>query len=359
MMDSVVTVNGAFEIRVVGADERQLASIRWHLGASRAARNGEPDLTIVFSDVVPPASGIRVGSDVVDSRGYLYLSERGAWVRLDPALLGTPSTVTCDRRLTHVPYLQDFVTLGLLRIGAPAIHGASCVFADATILAAAWSGGGKTEVLLGLVAAGARPMADEWTILGPAPGVIRGLSSPVRLTRRHGRLWPNAHRSLHWTQRVRIRGAASAADAFDRFARPSRVGRHVAELIRSRSHVDVDARQLFGDSLVSDARPLDVLLIIERSELPRVRLIETDAAAVAARMAFAHTHHRRVLMDHLAAAGFVHPDAVSRGGDGGTLELERTTAERLLSGVPSFILRLPRRWSGREVAQLIAERISA
>jgi hypothetical protein len=153
------------------------------------------------------------------------------------------------------------------------LHGGAVVLDDRGVLATGWSKGGKTEIVLGLMARGGRFVADEWCYLLPGDREVLGLKHPVRVW--EWQLAQSPHLTAALTSRQRARLAVTKQLA--------RVRPLSAQLTPTLG-VSAPPVHLFGADRLLDRCRLDVLVLVESYDDSSIRATRIDGAEVATRM---------------------------------------------------------------------------
>lgn len=306
---------------------------------------GEPELTLRYVDDLPLHGPLRtVGRDDGAFTDDAFVIRRGrrpiAIVPLER--IGQPGAELMVLRGSGAPArLVSLVNLGLLGHGRIALHAAAVECDGRGIAACGWSGSGKTEVLLGYVARGARVVGDEWIHATPATGRLVGLPEPVRVQDWHLAQVPELADRIGRRARLAMRGAAVVerlSRTVGTAARPvpgSGLLRAGAGRAAGRRHRDIAPERLLPADRRAAATSLDVLYLLETGLDPAIRVEPIDPARVAARMALAHVHHRRALLDWYWQARYAFPDRTNP-----LLErieaVERDRLETLFASRPAF-----------------------
>ncbi|MDT7581513.1 MAG: hypothetical protein QOK35_2777 [Pseudonocardiales bacterium] len=293
-------VHGLVALRLVGAPAHVLARVSRELGAPRASQDREPDLTIRFVDDLPAHGYLRLLGlhDAAFDDEYFYLLDaQRQRARIDFARLGEPGEIVCERGIAEVPLLVPLLGLHLARTGHVLLHAASFVHRGHGVLVTGWQKGGKTETLLPFMAAGARYVADEWTVVGGGhdggePGMY-GLSSIARVWDWHLREVPELWDRITPAQRARLRVWRAYRRLYRTLPRHDHLRSWPVRLLRQVS-VDggaawqgVDAvppARLFGDRVETGRAPLDRIFLPVLGRDGAVDVLPTDARTVAARM---------------------------------------------------------------------------
>ena len=79
-----------------------------------------------------------------------------------------------------MPHLVALVNVTALAKGVLPLHATAFTAGSTGVLVVGWSKGGKTETLLGCMAAGAEYVGDEWVYLTD-DGQMLGLPEPIRV----------------------------------------------------------------------------------------------------------------------------------------------------------------------------------
>jgi hypothetical protein len=85
------------------------------------------------------------------------------------------------------------------------LHSCAFRYRGAGTVVAGWQKGGKTEMLLAFMAAGAQYLADEWTIISPDGRTVYGLPGIVQIWSWHLRHVPPYWKRLRRSERARLR----------------------------------------------------------------------------------------------------------------------------------------------------------
>ena len=287
------------------------------VGPFRHALDRPADVTVRFVDELP-LDGVRlVGVDdaAFDERAFYVLAgprRSRVVVRIPVENLGGPCEVVCRRGVAGVPYLREILNLTVLANGAMPVHAAAFELRGVGTLVTGWSRGGKTEILLAAMAAGARYVGDDWVYVDAAGNRLHGMWSRSRSGTGPRRL-PG--------QRVRS-PAATRGDA-----RRSRRGRRGASyrpggrpsgraLLDRRGSVRVPPDALFGSGACLLDTSFDRLLLGVSHAAPEIAVTQGDPEEVARRMAPCLAYEHRELIALRQRFRFAFPDAAGPGLDG-------------------------------------------
>ncbi|HUS16381.1 MAG TPA: hypothetical protein VM536_15395 [Chloroflexia bacterium] len=189
-------VHGLLTIRLRNAPRPLVDSVAYELGLRPGVGSGPADLTITCMDRLPEAGPLRLlglHQAGFDAQHFYLFDAAGRRARIDFAGLGGGTEILCESGLRHVPLLIPLVALHLLGTGHVLLHASSFVFRGQGVLVTGWQKGGKTEMLLPFMAAGADYIADEWTIVGGRPPALYGLARVARLWEWHFQYLPAAY----------------------------------------------------------------------------------------------------------------------------------------------------------------------
>jgi hypothetical protein len=301
---------------------------------------GTADLTIRYVDDLRLRGPIRsVGRDQGAYTDDAFVLRRGsqAIAVLPLDRVGADDAEVRMLRGAGVPAsFIGLINLGLLGHGRVALHGSAVVHEGRGVAAVGWSGSGKTEVLLGFMARGASAVGDEWLHADPGLGRIAGLPEPVRVEERHLRELPMLAERIPRRRRVGM----AAGSALGWVPGLGAVGR-ATERLGPRTYADVPPARLFGKARLAASASLDVVVWLETGVGDTIRTEPIDPASVAARLAFAHIHHRRALLALYWQARYAFPDRAN-----GLLDdieaLERDRIGRCFADRPAVRVTHPR-----------------
>jgi hypothetical protein len=223
------------------------------------------------------------------------------------------------------------------------LHAAAFDLDGVGVLVTGWSKGGKTEVLMGAAAAGARYIGDEWVYL-TTDGRMHGIPEPIRLWDWHLDQLPEVRRRLGTGTRARLGLLGIAIGAIRAIPRglrrgPLRLARRALPVLEGQRHVDVPPEQLFDDLRDQTGR-LDRVILVESAAGPGIDVRGVDADEVAHRMIASLLFERQDLVALSLQARFAFPDleipALA------TFEArQRDLLERCLAGRPAYVVTHP------------------
>jgi hypothetical protein len=298
-------VHGLVTIRLIGATQSIVDWVIQVLGPSQGAPADEPDICVRFTNSVTSRRNLRFlggRSAAFDGEDFYLLDDCGRCARIEFDRLGERCALLCERGVGVIPLLVPILGLRLLRKGHVLLHCSSFVYDGKGIAVAGWETGGKTEMLLAFMAAGAQYLADEWTIVSAADGQVRGLASHVQIWS-----WQFDDLPAYWSRisahdRRHIRLSRLSQRLYQalpgvehRQGVPARILRHLARGAASAGRATASPHVLFGGHVWSGPARLD------RVFLPLVTpgataVVPVDAQDVARRMVASLAYERRYLL---------------------------------------------------------------
>ena len=342
-MTSGYIIGDRLTVALIEPEPRHVRKISRELGL-QPVPVGVPDVELHFVDLggerrsPSDASGLDLG------RGPLLPGRTAggsAWcqVVLDDAKV---LRIECDRTLNSPPSLAEILNLVLLGHDVLPVHAASVLWNGQGVMVAGWRGGGKTDALLALLSFGARLIADEWTLVGPEAGMMRALSSPVRLRSRHLAELPALRSLVSGSARRRLRALSTLRAATAPFGGMhgsiGRLARGLGSRLADAAHVDLPM-----DHLRVEPGPIpthSVVALMPVSGQPR-RPYRIELLELTERLAHVHQHHRQGLMQQYHQFRYAYPDRASAIFERAT-DTERALIGRLLSGVPAWVCEVNR-----------------
>jgi hypothetical protein len=201
------TIHGLVTIRLVDAPQHVAKALVRTLGRSHGSASAEPDITIRFVDTLPIKGRLRflgLNEAAFDDDYFYVLDDLGYRVRVDFDRLGEPCELVCERGIKSIPLILPILGLRFLRKRHILLHSGSFVYAGKGILVAGWQKGGKTELSLPYIAAGAEYMSDEWTVVSAETGTLYGLTGIAQIWSWHFRYMPQFWARVSKTDRLRI-----------------------------------------------------------------------------------------------------------------------------------------------------------
>jgi hypothetical protein len=318
-------LDGRTLVRLIDAAPRDADAVRSRLGLQpfddEADGDSGADLTIRYVDDLGLRGALRmVGRDEGAYTDDAFVERRNRRpVGIVPLeRIGVADGEIVMVRGTGAPRrLVSLLNLAVLGHGRVALHGSAVVHRDRGIAAVGWSGSGKTDVLLGFMARGALAVGDEWLLATPGEGRVVGLPTPVRVEAHHIRQLP----ALRDRIPMAARAAMGVAGVFERG------GRAVASVggrLGARRYVDVSPAKLFGGDRLASSADLDAVIWLEPAAADTVEVVPVEPAEIARRLAFAHVHHRRSLLQWYWQGRYAFPERANPLlDDNGTVECER------------------------------------
>ena len=345
-------LHGLSRVRLIDASPAETAAVARQLGAIRAARAGEPDLTVRFVDRLAPASPlIQLGLEEAGftDEGFLLMQgKHGARVRVRIPFeqIGDSCEIVCERGLPAVPLLIPILNLTVLSRGSLPLHASAFNYRGTGVLATGWSKGGKTETLLAAMARGAEYVGDEWVYLSP-DGRMAGIPEPIRLWDWHMQQLPAITRQLGRDDRFRLRAAMAAfrlaqagAQGPARRLPPGKFAARALPLLQRQTGLNVDPFQLFGAKCCPMQGRLDCILFVVSRDAPEIVVEPIAPEEVAERMVFSLQYERRPFMDHYLKFRFAFPERANAWVERAE-EVQRDLLLRTFAGKPAYVVYHP------------------
>ena len=339
-------LHGLAGVRVVDGDDVDVAAVAAQLGPLPRRLDREPDIVIRFVDRIEHRSRLRyLGARDTGwtDDGFFVLRSRKepVVVRLPMDRIGGPCEIVAERGVPAIPFLIAVLNLSVLGNGALPLHAAAFELDGVGTLITGWSKGGKTELLMAAVGAGARYIGDEWVYL-TIDGTMRGIPEPIRLWDWHLDQLPTAREHLGLGDRVKLRGIP-ALRRIDRATPrrlrrfpPNRLLHRAMPVLEGQLHVDLPPERLFGP-LGALIGSVDRVLFVVSAAGPETTVEPIDAADVARRMAASLAYERNDLMLLWHQARFTDPDLRNEHLE--TFETrQQALLETILAGRPAWVV---------------------
>lgn len=299
-------LHGLVGVRLLDADHGDVASVRRQLGPIDAVLDREPDITIRFVDELrsAPLTLVGVGDSGFTEDSFFLLRGRGgaqgrACIPLDQ--VGATIEIVCERRLTAVPLLLAVVNMTALAKGVLPLHATAFTARSTGVLVTGWSKGGKTEVLLGSMDAGAEYVGDEWIYLTD-DGRMLGIPEPIRIWSWQFNQMSALRRARTMRQRARLSALDGLAGLAARCARTRLPGsaflRKVTPVLDRQTFLQVAPADLFGPDKVALHGRLDVVVLVMSHESKQTTTRPASPHEVAERMRASLEEERALLMTY-------------------------------------------------------------
>jgi hypothetical protein len=313
------SVQGVLTIRLIEPPPAVVENVKVRLGASGPHRSPEPDLVVRFRDEPRDPATLRfldLNGAAFDDQHFYVLDGDGNSSRIDFRALGGPMEIVCTRGISAIPFLESLVGLGLLAKGLVLLHASAFVWDGKGVLAAGWRKGGKTELLLGFMAAGADYVADEWTIVSPGERSVLGLQGVVQIWSWQLRYVPAYWARIGRRQRLRIRLVRLYQHVY---GIAPQVGRRLPYFLRRLAAEGGNARlgqarsspaELFGDRVWDGKVGIDHVFLATAAE-GETRVREIDPGEITERMVASLAYERRHLLAAYDQFRFAFPDRKS------------------------------------------------
>jgi hypothetical protein len=313
-------LHGIVGIRLIDASPLHLAELRSELAPiepSLPDSPREPDVVIRFVDRIQTSAPVcAVGLDGAEFAGDAYLvgvpGSRGrASIPLDR--VGDRCEILCEKTLPRVPLLRPIVHLTALARGVAPTHASAVELCGRGIVTTGWTSGGKTGILLTLMALGGRFISDDLLYIA-ADGQIYGLHEPLSIKDYYLDEAPQFRDRLTAREKQRIRSVRllestlrSLPDGLAHRLSSDRTRRRLAKLAVNGRTVHVRPERLFGAEHCVKKGQLSTALLAQSTDASRVELAPLPARELALRMAVSSRHEFETLDAHYQMFRFAFP----------------------------------------------------
>jgi hypothetical protein len=314
------TIHGLVTIRLTDAPAAVLQSIERLFGTSSGGDDtNEPDIVVSFTDELETRGPVRLlglREAAFDSESFYVVDVGGQRSRLDFESLGDAMEIACERGVRSIPLLLPVVGLRLLRKGHVLLHSSAFRYRDQGTLVCGWQKGGKTEMLLAFMAAGAEYVSDEWTILSRDGKTVYGLPSIVQVWSWQLRELPELSSRLTRPERARLAALRGFQRLYPHLRRVHNASGFPADVLQRLSldggnalvgQVRAPPERLFGDRIRRAPMPLDRVFLATSSE-SGTSLRGISSADVSERAAASLSWERRRLLTAYDQFRFAFPD---------------------------------------------------
>ena len=312
-------VHGLVGIRLEAPSVADATAVERQLGLPRTTLGREPDILIRFVPKVSlrgPVRYLGMREAAFGDDGFVILgSGRGSRrrVRIPFDAIGGRVELECESGISRVPLLVQILNLNALGRGILPLHAAAFVHRGLGVAVTGWAKGGKTETLLGFMAAGATYIGDEWVFVEPSSRRLHGLPEPIRIWEWHLTDLPEYRSMVPATTRARwaaIRAGLRGSTVLSRRALAS-LGSKIAPELERRLFVHRSPAQLFGPERCVGAGSLDSLVFVVSWDAPEVVVEQVDPMEIARRMVSSLQYERLRLVASSLKFRFALPGPVS------------------------------------------------
>lgn len=343
-------LHGYVGVRLIGADERDRATVVAQLGPLETELAREPDITVRFVDRLEhgPLTYVEWQECAFDQQFFYLLAGRDkaqAKTRIRFEDVGGRCEIVCEKGQRGVPLLLAIVNMTALAKGLLPLHASAFLYEGRGVLATGWAKGGKTEALLAFTGRGALYVGDEWVYLTP-DGRMFGIPEPIRLWHWQISQLPRLAARLTRSEKVRLGVLNALARGAERLARRVRRGvtgsvlRRGAPVLRRQVSVQVPPARLFGTHAIAPEAKIDRVVFMSSHDRPALRLEPMEGDELARRVLASLEHERNLLLSYYRQFRFAFPDRVSD-----LLErapaIESKLAEQALANRPVSWMRHP------------------
>ncbi len=231
------------------------------------------------------------------------------------------------------------------------IHAAVVDFRGSGVLLPAWGGVGKTSTVAKLVAMpDVRFMADDWAFMG-AGGMLMGYAKPMFIKPHHRAIYPDMFRGTRkplapgWLTTPVAQLATAVHPVIVRYPKTAAFTRRW-----SPEHRMVHPAQVFGQSRISSAAPVQLAMFLERYDGTEARLEGRSPEWMTSRIV-GNFHSElpmvsRRLVEALGATSLVPLEE--------HFGKKAAVVRRAMEDVPCWLLRLPATWTADQTSDFVA-----
>ena len=300
------SVHGLVTIRLVDAPQSALRNIERIMGKSQGEPAANPDITVKFTDDLPVYGELRfigLNDAAFDNKHFYVLDKHGHRTLIDFSMLGERCEILCERGTSIVPHLVQILGLRLLHKGYVLLHSAAFVYNNVGVLVTGWEKGGKTETLLPFMAAGAKYLSDEWTIVSAEDSKLWGLTGMTQVWSWHFRHLPTLWQRITASDRFRIRMMRIYQAVYNALPRPLRGYGLIGDWLRQLSleggfpllgQSRSAPERIFDNQLWQGSASLDRLFLASMNG-STTRIMDADPDEAARRMVASLEYERRNL----------------------------------------------------------------
>jgi len=341
-------LGGVVRIRIEAATDRDVAVVVRQIGPVQVPVEGDADIVLSFCDKIvtaTPLALVAVGESGATDDAFYILSGKAktpgkAAIAFDQ--IGSACRIECERSLPAVPHLLAIINMTMLAKGVLPLHASAYVRDGVGVLVMGWAKGGKTELLLSQMEAGADYVGDEWVYVDPSRELF-GVPEPIRLWRWHLQQLPGLAAKASRSAHLRMSGASLAATTcsaaervLGRSAAAGSVLRRAKGVLARQAYVQLSPRVLFPGHCLGSAKA-NVLVWARSSEDPQISVSSAEPAQLAHSMLASLDEERAPFLEAYRQFTYAFPDRRSPVVDNAP-ELERQLLEKIVEDVP--ILRL-------------------
>jgi hypothetical protein len=286
-----------------------------------------------------------------DESGFALIS-RGSRLSIPFDQVGASCSMACSEnfgmRKLLINFMRPALQISLLPKEALALHSAAVSYKGRGILLAGWAESGKTEAMLGFLAAGAYFVSDKWTIVDGDGSSIHHFPTPITVRDWMIDLIPGLRQRVTRAERLRAR-AAGVASAL--LGTRSAVGRlplvsEVKGLADLAGRVSVTPSQLMGTGDESSrweqlkSAPLSALFLLMTTNDRKISVRPSAAAEIAPRLADCAMYERRAFFGVYERFRYALPERRNALIEGAR-EMETSLLKSALASKSVFVVEVP------------------
>lgn len=345
------TIHGLITVQLTNAPKDALTSLVADLGPSRGTPSSEPDVCITFVDKIATTGSLRHqelnGAAFAFDDDNFYLLDGEHLMRIDVRQVGQRCEILCEHGVRDLSLVLPIIGMRLLQKRQVLLHSSSFVYKDRGILVTGWQTGGKSEMLLAFMAAGARYFSDEWTIMSAEERTLAGLSGKVSLWN-----WQLKQLPQYWSRlasadrrRVRLvrlcRGLHKALRAVGGHGGPlASPWKALGTKLKYSGRVASAPEKLFGMQVQHEPTPIARVFLASVSQGEPTRVLPLETREIADRMVASQAYERLQLRKLYDQSQYAFPDRRNNLIEC-SQELEHHLILQALDGTPAYEVRHP------------------
>lgn len=283
--DQYFDLMGNVRLKIVGADEKDLAMVRKQLGIKSTASSGKgDDITIRFVDQLTPDKMNYLGIDqfgFTHEEFYLLNPISGkAEVQIPLDLIGEKCEIVCQRGITEISLLTEILKITYLQKNILSLHASAVEYELDGVVITGWVRGGKTSALLAYIQQGAKFVADDWVLYDPEKDKVFGFPGKLSVSDDHLCQMPKFRSRVEFSKRVYLACVKLLVSLvkLTMTAFQSKVLRKIALKLENKLRVDLLPSEIFApEAILEHVLPKKFLLMTShRQDKFEVKKITQD-----------------------------------------------------------------------------------
>lgn len=343
---------GVVGVRLLNATTGDVKAVTRQLGPSRSSLVEQPDIIIRFTNRIELSEHTNyIGANETASCNHDFLIlqhnriDRKIQIPFDQ--LGNQCELVCETGFPVIPMLMEMVNLTALNKGYIPVHASGCCLNGTGILTTGWTGGGKTGILLSLMANGAQFVSDDVVYLSPDGSEMFGLQQTIHVKDHYLAELPAYQSVVNSKDLLRMRGARwlqTLGQMMPGFVSnrlcSQKMQNRLNNILQGKRAVHMTPQALFGSEACLPFCSLDKVVVATSHNQSHVSLERSDAEAVAERMLASTVHESQELQSYYLKYRFAFPERRNELIEQSE-QLQRDALLRILQGKETYLLRHP------------------